>query len=345
MVRQVRLTERVVPMGGTSTIDQRVFAFGTHPLADASEVHPVTSAAARGNKLRVIMDELLVGNYLEEIQCRAVVDTDAFGRVPLPTTPDDVANCATGNDVLPQTCVGAGAVCLCERDEGCIRETTTVPKGQPVGVLDINQDGATDDTQFILGSVGIRCGSIDVPMDVNLSYWNPSGDQNRPAQGGFDALGPAVVLVPDGALPTNIECGLTFADNVVDKSGNRVCIPANGDVNAGCSPGDVGAFKFKVEPLSIVPVGPEPGAMNVSTTDPLLFEVNAPVDLVSVGNITATPALPPYDVTIMDNTLILSFTAPLQPGTTYTVTVPVTVTDAYGQPLAMPVTYMFTTAA
>ena len=66
----------------------------------------------------------------------------------------------------------------------------------PVGILDVNQDGAADDTRFIAGAVGIKCGAIDVPIDLDNSYWNPSGDQNEPAMGGFDALGPAIVLAP-----------------------------------------------------------------------------------------------------------------------------------------------------
>src|SRR6185436_16776080 len=113
------------------------------------------------------------------------------------------------------------------------------------GVLDVNQDGAADDTRLIAGSVGIKCGSIEVPMDQNASYWNPSGDQNKPAMGGFDALGPALVLAPSGALPTNLDCLLSFAPDIVDKQNVQVCAPPGGDITQDCTPGDVGAFKFK----------------------------------------------------------------------------------------------------
>ena len=52
------------------------------------------------------MDELLVGNALEEIACRAVVDDDAFARVPLGATPDDIAKCTVAQDVLKARCIG-----------------------------------------------------------------------------------------------------------------------------------------------------------------------------------------------------------------------------------------------
>lgn len=346
MVRQVRLTERYTPVGSTTTATQRVFAFGSHPLAAETEVHAVTNAAARNNQIRVIMDELLVGNHLEEIQCRGLVDDDAFGRVPLVATPDDVANCSVGDDVLNQTCTGPGAVCICQNAAGCTRGAATVPMGQPVGVQDINQDGATDDTHFILGSAGIRCGTVDVRIDLERSYWNPSGDQNKPAQGGFDALGPAIVLTPDGALPTNIECGLSFSPDVVDKSGNGVCTPPDGDVTKDCSPGDLAAFKFKVEPLVITPASPEDMAVGVDRNGPLLFEINAAVDLATAMNITGTPALPAFTATSpMPNLLQLDLMAPLAANTMYTVTIPVTVTDSYGQPLPQAIVFTFTTGA
>ena len=115
-------------------------------------------------------------------------------------------------------------------------------------VADLNQDGSADDTRMIAGAVGIQCGTIDVPIDIDMSYWNPSGNQQKPAMGGFDALGPALVVIPSAGLPTNTECRLRFAPDIVDKQGIQVCAPPGGDVTQNCTPGDVGAFKFTVEP-------------------------------------------------------------------------------------------------
>ena len=199
MITQVRLKETYTTSGSMFVSTRRVFGFGTHPNATDVDAHPVTTASAVGNSLRIIVDELLVGNNLEEIACRAPVNAaGAYARVPLGTTPDDIAKCAAAQDILPSTCAGDHAVCLCDLPGGCVVNAATIAMGAPVGVLDINQDGAADDTRFIEGAVGLRCGTIDVPIDLDMSYWNPSGNQQVPAMGGFEALGPAIVLIPPG---------------------------------------------------------------------------------------------------------------------------------------------------
>lgn len=117
MIRQVRMKE--VYQDASGAYNDRlspVFAFGTHPqVTSEDQAHPVTSAKAVSNKLRIIVDELLVGNYLEEIQCRAPVDNDAYDIVPLGATPDDIARCSVAKDLLPSSCPGANtlSVCIC----------------------------------------------------------------------------------------------------------------------------------------------------------------------------------------------------------------------------------------
>src|SRR4030095_15056062 len=113
-------------------------------------------------------------------------------------TPDDVARCSVAKDVLPASCPGSNehSMCLCHIDAGC-GVTGEIKVNEPVGVKDANQDGAADNTRMMPGAVGLKCGTVDVPIDLNSSYWNPSGDQNVPAMGGFDALGPAIVILPD----------------------------------------------------------------------------------------------------------------------------------------------------
>ena len=352
MVRQVRMREISTDSTGATTA-RRVFAFGTHVDAltkdypAAGPNGPVT-ATAMGQSMRVIMDELLVGNALEEVACRAPIDgVNAYDRVPLGATPADIAKCSAASDILPSSCPGTfeKAVCICRVEAGC-GETKF---GDPVGVLDVNQDGATDDTRLILGSSGVKCGNIDVPMDQNLSYWNPSGDQNKPALGGFEALGPAMVLSPAGALPTNTECVLSFAPDVVDKQGNNICTPANGDIEAGCTAGDLTAFKFNVEALSLKS-GFTNNAMGISTTMPLVVVSNAPLAPTTLSSVTvATMAgVVHTGVTIslaLPTQIKLEFTTPLAPNTTYNVRITTTLTDTYGQPLPQMVTFTFTTGA
>ena len=356
-IAQVRLTEDFMDVTGTPQ-QREVFGFGTHPMASADEEHQVTSAAASGNKLRIIVDHLLRGNRLQEVQCRDVVGPDgAYSTVTDDATPDDIARCAVASDALSESCPGSNprSVCICQLDGGC----GGIPKGDPVGVLDVNLDGAADAMQLIKGTVGLKCGSIDVPIDLAASYWNPSGNQQVPAKGGFDALGPAIVLVPatpsggngKSALPTNLDCALTFSPMVVDKRDVQVCAPPNGDYKAKpyCTPGDVSQFKFHTEPLSVLPSDISDGNTGVSTTDPIILGSNVPVDPTTVSKITlvdsAGNAVAYTPSVSMGVTIFLTQTAPLAANTQYTLTIPTTVTDTFGQGMPMPVVIHFTTGA
>ena len=354
MLRQVRLNNKTINVDGSSS-NKTVFAFGSHELAEPDELksNQVTSAVAVTNKLRLVIDELLIGNSLEEIACRSAVDDDAFARVPIGATPDDVAACSVADDVLSKACTGPTAVCICQIAGGCISSTgVAIAEGAPVGVLDINQDGATDDTQFINGSVGLVCGDIDVPVNLEGSYWQPSGDQNRPAVGGFEALGPAVVLAPDGPLPTNLDCHVTFASDVTDKQGIQVCAPPDGDVTQDCTPGNMDAFTFRTEVLNLKVVSFTAGATGVPRTAPILLQATVPLKdtVTTVGAITLVPAAgaaPAFTVAFDPamNQIVQVRPTQLLADTEYTLTVTAGVTDTYGQPPPAPLVTTFTTGA
>lgn len=354
---EVRLKETYKDTNGTTYLSRRVFAFGTFPGAGEDLDHPVTTASVTGQSFRIIMDELLVGNALEMVQCRAPIDdAGAFSTVPLGATPDDIAACSVNSDSLKASCTGAHAVCICALDAGC---GVGIAKGQPVGVLDVNSDGAADNTSFRTNAVGIRCGTIDVPIDPDQSYWNPSGDQQVPAAGGFDALGPAVVLAPRlGLLPTSSTCNLTFDSSVVDKQGNQVCAPPAGrpascdgrledcPADLMCTPGDTSAFSFSTDSLRVNVLGITDGATMVSVANPIFVNANAPLDPTSVNSITITPA-PPGGFTVslpMTSQIKFTFTAPLAPNTMYTITFPTTLTDSFGKGLLAATMVHFTTA-
>ena len=355
MVEQVRFRESYKTASGALN-ERRVFGFGTHPDALEAMAHPVTSARVKGNSFRVIMDELLVGNNLEEVGCRGNIDGDAYSRVPLGSTPDDIARCATAQDVLSSTCKGDHAVCLCDLDAGCTvaiagAPPITVAKGLPVGVDDKNQDGAADDTRFIRDSVGLKCGAINVPIDLDMSYWNPSGNQQVPAMGGFDALGPAIVLVPTmQGLPSNLDCQLVFAADVVDKQNIQVCAPPNGDILSDCTPGDTTKVAFKTEPM-VFDSNVMTGATGVSRVDPIVLAGITTLDPTSITGITITAGAVPFttftvSITNMGQTLVVT---PMAPGfaanTTYTLTATNGVKDTFGQSAPMPIVITFTTGA
>lgn len=355
MLRQARLFHRVFDaQNPTVSFKRRVFGFGTHELATADEVvDEINAAIVLNNDFRLIIDELLVGNNLEEIACRSAVDDDEFQRIPLGANPDDIARCAVADEALDSSCFGATAVCVCQNDAGCARGVEIVEKGKPVGVLDQNQDGAGDDFQMIAGAVGIQCGDIDVPISLNGdqtgSYWNPSGDQNRPAMGGFDALGPALVLKSAGPLPTNLPCTITTSEEVVDKEGVRLCAPPNGDIAQSCTPGDMSAWTFRTEALIFVPASWSDGEMGVSRTADATFAANTTLATATIGNVTVQEGGAAFTAftTELDMTgqlLNIKWTAPgLDANTTYTVTVTPQVTDTYGQGAPAPQTFTFTT--
>jgi hypothetical protein len=232
-----------------------------------------------------------------------------------------------------------------------------------MGVEDRDQDGAADDTRFVDGAVGIACGAsreISVPIDLDESYWTPSGTQQKPAQGGFDALGPAIVLVPDRALPAGTTCGLVFSPDVVDKDGIAVCAPPDGDIDADCEPGDTSAVAFSVEPLGFVVSTPPSNSQ--SRTAAIIIRANVPLDPASLANITVTqdPGTPYTDFTATLGTtsdsqdeITIRWTAAggLAPATRYTITIPSGpsgpsgVTDTFHQSASQPTTISFTTAA
>jgi hypothetical protein len=362
MIRQVRMREMYRDAAGS--LNERltpVFAFGTHPqVTSEDQAHPVTSAKAIGNKLRIIIDELLIGNNVEQIACRAPVDDDAYATVPLGATPDDIARCSVARDALPKSCPSTNkySVCICELDIGC---GEGIAKGQPVGVLDVNQDGAADDTRMMPGAMALKCGNVDVAADINQSYWNPSGDQNVPAMGGFDALGPALVFVPSVPpnaptgtpqfLPTNTTCNLVFASTVTDKQMNTICAPPDGDIEKGCTAGDVGAFTFKVEPLAVKNSNVQDGETGVSRTGSIDILLTAPPDPASLATgVTVTQGATPFTgftVTLpFPDTLRITWTgAGLAATTEYTITISTALTDLYKQAAPMPVSYTFTTGA
>ena len=343
----------------------------TGPEQPSADGYPA-GAVALGNRLRVVMDELLVGNYIEEIACRSLVDSDQFQAVPVGATPDTIADCALPADVLQETCkpcTGEGgdcnehAVCICEIPGGCNVGATMVPPGQPVGVLDEDEDGTSDAHQFIGGSVGVTCigaagETIEVPMNLQRSYWQPSGNQQVPAVGGLGALGPAVVLVPEHGLPTGALCHVSFNANVTDKGGNEVCAPKWGPDGApddtawpptvACDPGDTTEASFGVEYLRTTGGSPLPPPAapptNVNRNNPISINFNMELDPSSFENAQFSPAAAftvSQDMTL--NKIIITPNAPLTAQTQYTLTIPEP-RDYFGQPMPnAPLVITFTT--
>jgi len=357
-IQQVVMKEQTVNQVTGSLTIASILAFGTHDLIPEARIKPNTQEGSPDDQvLRVVFDELLVGNALEEIACRtrALSDVEScvvpggFSRVPLGATPDDIADCAAADDLLDGQCVGLHAVCLDD--------------GRPCGVQDDDENGSADNTRLIAGQVRVVCGGTDVPLNAEQSYWQPAGNQLVPAGGTPEgSLGPALILRPalEGRMPTNSDCQLVFASDVTDKHNNQICAPTGGDPNVDCNPGDLSNFSFKTQRLRVSSADPESNATGVSTsTARIRLFWNTAVNPASAATaVTVTPALTnmnvsvsttnPKSLTIEGCMAPVTPSMPCQPtafaaATTYTVTVQ-NLTDTFGKAQPIAETLTFTTA-
>ncbi len=328
---------------------RNVLAFGWHPevangrvgppAETEDDTHPVTTASVSAQYMRVVFDEILYGNGLEEIECR----DGSFSRVPLGTTPDDIANCAVALDLLPTLCKGEHATCL-------------NPAGAPVGIVDEDEDGAADNTRLIDGAATLRCGSFDVPLNREQSFWQPAGNQLVPArQSPGSSLGPALILAPaNGRLPSKqTDCRLAFAPDVTDKDFIQPCAPTGGEEDTenygDCTGGDLSAFKFGTEAIILSGSLPTNGSTTVAVTRRALqMTLSAEFDQASVTGATATVmqgATARTDFTLTSTVarrVDVTMAADLVANTMYTVTV-TNLKDTFGVVLD-PVVLQFTTA-
>jgi hypothetical protein len=295
----------------------------------------VSDAVARdGQRIRIVVDELLRGSSLEEVACA----DGSWSRVPSGTDIDDIARCA-GADLSR-----CEAVCI--GDSG------------PVGILDANGDGAIDDTRLIEGAVVLTCDGVAVPLDAARSYYQPAGSQRlSTASLGTDSLGPAIAIVPAIGMRPGAMCVLGFTD-VVDKQGLALCASAGG---GACTPGDTSAISFGVEAFTLASSEPHDGAtavalhgtgstdatINIQLNSELVPETVTGAIKVSAGGVD----LGDFNATMAaDDEATIHITVPggFKAGTEYKVTIvggASGIKDRYDDTLATDHTITWTTAA
>jgi len=362
MVRQVFVQEKVTSQSG-AVRERFGLAFGDHPDIPTAEQDAangddrvVQSAVARvggeAARIRVVLDELVRGNDIEEILC----DDESYSRVPVGTTPDDIAKCS-GAD-------------LSRCDAVCIG-----PSG-PIGIRDKNGDGAVDArSQSIVDSrvtlpglrmidygdgelaVSIICDGMRMPLardevlGVGRSFYDPSGNQLIPYGTGVDGLGPALVLRPAPfGLRTGASCTVTFRPEVVDKDGNRVCAPADGDVSKPC-PGDgnTDEIQFQVEPLGFKDAQPEGVCEELPSNSAfVVLQFVTTIDPKTLGAIKLSAGGADVEISAMPQAADLSKitvtpSGEFVPDSEYTITVGTGLTDQLGGALREPLTRKFCT--
>jgi hypothetical protein len=355
LISQVIVMERVQAGAVIRTVPS--LAFGDHPDIATVEENPtagddrvVTAAAAISpQRIRVVVDELLKGHALEKIVCEVPDgETENFiSSIPEGTTPDDVEACskARAGEAMPN----CPSICV-------------DPVLGKVGILDINGDGAPDEMRFNTDVVSLSCGGVTIPLDVEKSFYQPSGNQLITAgPDGVESLGPALVLYPkDEALRTGSTCTVSFTDVVVDKDGNRICAAAKdaeGNLPTECpNPGDTSLVSFQTEALRVKGVLPNDGSINVAYDATLLVQYNALMDAETqvntvVKNVTKDTVVDAADLTFtvseeQKDLVNINHVSGFSNGDEYQLTVPVeTVTDIYGGGLAEAYSITFTVAA
>ena len=336
MVRQVFVTEKVI-MDDVSRVLEGQIAFGTHDAEffEDDDGNVATAIALGSQEIRIILDEHVRGNSLEEMACA----DGSFSRIPNGTTPSDVADCAGPADAI----VHCTKVCIGD-------------DGAPIGILDEaisgngDGDGAADVMRMIdygggeLG-VSIICDGTPIPLVPLSSFWSPSGNQTYPSNNtlGFRGIGPAIVLKPDAriGLRTGASCSVSFRPEVTDYDGNAICAPTGGLPAEGCSSGDTAKISFSTEVLTLANSVPAADATGVALSESsyILLVFNANLDATTVGAITlsagGTPvAINPVVEADDATSVLIVLDTDFLPDTTYTLTVGTGLKDLLGGGLA-----------
>jgi hypothetical protein len=289
-VLQVLVKERIAGEEGVELASR--LAYGDHDDVGEEDDRAVTEAVAwEGQRIRVVFDELLRGNFLEEIPCA----DGSWTQVPVGTTFDE----------LGELCPDAG------------------------GILDTNGDGGFDDTRLIAGAVVLTCDGEEVPLDVQKSYYQPSGNQVMSSVG-VDSLGPAVVIAPGAGMPPGATCGIDFAGSVVDKQDEPV--------------GDTGDIGFTVEPFQVVGSEPADGATDVAVDTAIAIHLNAAlVEATVAARLRGGDDDVETTAVVEGGSVVVTVPGGLAAATTYTLTLVAGVEDVHGDALAADTTITWST--
>lgn len=186
-------------------------AFGAHP--DINNGNPVTPPIAEvtlDSPIRVIFDELLDGQTMEQFKC-ACWDPDDSGSLAA------VDNCPAGGQLYSDS----PDVNSCT---GC-PDSMDTPEDETGRCEDATQDGTPDDSVLKPGLATVSCdnsGFTTETSDEDSGDYQPSGSLVIPAFSTVDGLGPAFRFHPTFVFyPSEANCTLTMNANstITDKDG------------------------------------------------------------------------------------------------------------------------------
>ncbi len=366
MVLQIFMKERIPQNVGSLVTDQ--LAFGTHPSVDETDDGVVTNATVTNQKIRIIMDELLLGRNLEEIQCAEINGMTTWERIPEGTTPEVLDRCTRpGTENCTELCTTLAPVLFDNGDP--VLDANGNPVMTPIGLANLAPSGFSPvhSLRFIQGAVTITCDGDDMPLNTTDTFWQPSGNQLLPAGNqGITGLGPAIVLQPANGLKTGADCTINFDPSVTDRDGETVCTPDFAAIaqdimdlgfheaieNLECaSAGDASGAAFTTETLAVANTSPASGATITPAQTSLSIIFNAPIDpaLLTPANFALSDSVGPvagYSVVPrMDNAAIVDITNLTLVGSeNYSMTISSAVADPFGGTLPAAFTFTFSTS-
>lgn len=291
----------------------------------------ITEAVIAGQTIRIIVDELLRGQTIEQFRCACSANE-------------------AGDGGCPNGIVAALDPTFCDNDPA----TDINENGR---FADQNQDRVPDDTLLLPGIVQVDCDNATMPWvnGINEGWYNPSGSQQVPINTNtgnpeWTAIGPAVVLQPE-ALPTGSTCTLHFNDMaMVQTPAGEQAVLASRDKEGNVIPAPDG-FTFTTEIMKLTAVQPANNASNVAPDVSPTVTFNAPIAAASVTGVTLTEtaggAAVDGTASVGTDGRSWQFTpsAPLAVSTGYTITITTSLTDKFGAPFPEQLTRSFTTRA
>ena len=236
MIRQVLMDENILMNNDPNTAtEKRGVRVRYAPARRGGRGAAVDERDGDRTGFRIVIDELLIGNSLEEVECRGIVDDDIFDRVPIEATPDDIARCSALDDVLPRTCTPS------THGDLHLQERRGLRRARPTSSPSASRSGSRTSTRTAARTTR---GSSRAPSASRCDGDHRRADQPRrqllEPVGRSEQAGARVASTRSarrscsrrtGPMPTNSNCQLDVRERGRRQAEHPVCAPPDGDVD------------------------------------------------------------------------------------------------------------------